>query len=134
MMIKADIKILVVDDMPVLRKLMTRMLRELGFTNVETAEDGQSAWGMIQTSINNGKPYEFIISDWNMPNMTGLDLLKVVRRTPGMEKAPFLMITAENEKANVVNAVSAGVSNFIIKPFSPQILKEKIDRIFNTKA
>jgi two-component system chemotaxis response regulator CheY len=134
MTIKADIKTLVVDDMPVLRKLMTRMLRELGLTNVETAEDGQSAWGMIQNSLKNEKPYEFIISDWNMPNMTGLDLLKVVRRTPGMEKVPFLMITAENEKDNVVNAVSAGVSNFIIKPFSPQILKEKIDRIFTTKA
>ena len=129
--IKADIKILVVDDMTTMRKIIKNMLAQIGFTNITEADDGATAWPMIQTASNEGQPFEFIISDWNMPQMSGLDLLKNVRATKGMEKLPFLMITAEAEQANVVVAVKAGVSNFIVKPFSPQTLKEKIDKIFN---
>ena len=130
MPIKPNIKILVIDDMQILRKLLMRMLKEIGLTNVADAEDGIAAWKMIEDAIERGQPFEFIISDWNMPNMTGYALLKKVRSTPGMEKIPFLMITAENEKTNVMSALNEGVSSFIIKPFSPKILRDKIDTIF----
>ncbi len=129
--IKADIKILVVDDMSTMRKIIKNMLSQIGFTNITEADDGATAWPLIESAAKEGHPYEFIISDWNMPQMSGLDLLKNVRTTQGMEKLPFLMITAEAEQGNVVVAVKAGVSNFIVKPFSPQTLKEKIDKIFN---
>jgi two-component system chemotaxis response regulator CheY len=129
--IKADIKILVVDDMSTMRKIIKNMLSQIGFTNITEADDGATAWPMIESAAKEEKPFEFIISDWNMPQMSGLDLLKNVRSTKGMEKLPFLMITAEAEQGNVVVAVKAGVSNFIVKPFSPQTLKEKIDKIFN---
>jgi len=131
MALKADIKILIVDDMSTMRKIIKNMLSQVGFTNIAEADDGATAWPMIENAIKEGRPYEFIVSDWNMPQMSGLDLLKNVRSTPGLEKLPFLMITAEAEQGNVVIAVKAGVSNFIVKPFSAQVLKEKIDRIFN---
>ena len=131
MAIKADIKILVVDDMSTMRKIIKNMLGQIGFTNITEADDGATAWPMIENGIKTGAPFEFIVSDWNMPQMSGLDLLTKVRATPGMEKLPFLMITAEAEQGNVVTAVKAGVSNFIIKPFSAAVLKEKIDKIFN---
>ena len=130
MAIKADTKILVVDDMSTMRKIIKNMLTQIGFTNISEADDGATAWPLIEGAVKDGKPFEFIVSDWNMPKMTGIDLLKNVRGTPGLEKLPFLMITAESEQGNVVIAVKAGVSNFIIKPFSAQVLKEKIDKIF----
>jgi two-component system chemotaxis response regulator CheY len=130
MALKADIKILVVDDMSTMRKIIKNMLTQIGFTNITEADDGATAWPLIEGGIKEGKPFEFIISDWNMPQMSGLDLLKNVRSTSGLEKLPFLMITAEAEQGNVVIAVKAGVSNFIVKPFSAQVLKEKIDKIF----
>jgi two-component system chemotaxis response regulator CheY len=130
MALKADIKILVVDDMSTMRKIIKNMLGQIGFTNITEADDGATAWPMIENAIKEGSPYEFIVSDWNMPQMSGLDLLKRIRDTAGLEKIPFLMITAEAEQGNVVIAVKAGVSNFIVKPFSPAVLKEKIDKIF----
>lgn len=130
MALKADIKILIVDDMSTMRKIIKNMLGQIGFTNITEADDGATAWPLIENAIKEGSPYEFIVSDWNMPQMSGLDLLKKVRATPGLEKLPFLMITAEAEQGNVVIAVKAGVSNFIVKPFSPAVLKEKIDKIF----
>ncbi len=128
--LKADMKILVVDDMSTMRKIIKNMLTQVGFTNISEADDGATAWPLIEGAIKEGKPFEFILSDWNMPQLNGLELLKKVRATPGMEKLPFLMITAEAEQGNVVIAVKAGVSNFIVKPFSAQVLKEKIDKIF----
>ncbi len=130
MALKADIKILVVDDMSTMRKIIKNMLGQIGFTNITEADDGATAWPMIENAIKEGTPYEFIVSDWNMPQLSGLDLLKKVRATSGLEKLPFLMITAEAEQGNVVIAVKAGVSNFIVKPFSAAVLKEKIDKIF----
>jgi len=131
MALKTNMKILVVDDMSTMRKIIKNMLTQVGFTNITEADDGATAWPLIEGAIKEGKPYEFILSDWNMPQMSGLDLLKKVRETSGLEKLPFLMITAEAEQGNVVIAVKAGVSNFIVKPFSAQVLKEKIDKIFN---
>ncbi len=131
MALKADMKIIVVDDMATMRKIIKNMLSQIGFTNIQEADDGATAWPLINQAKENGEPFEFILSDWNMPQLSGLDLLKKIRATPGLEKTPFLMITAESEQGNVVVAVKAGVSNFIVKPFSAQVLKEKIDKIFN---
>lgn len=131
MALKADMKIIVVDDMATMRKIIKNMLTQIGFTNIQEADDGATAWPLINQAKENGEPFEFILSDWNMPQLSGLELLKKVRTTPELEKTPFLMITAESEQGNVVVAVKAGVSNFIVKPFSAQVLKEKIDKIFN---
>lgn len=131
MALKANMKILVIDDMATMRKIIKNMLGQIGFTNIFEADDGATAWPMIEEANNTDEPFEFIVSDWNMPQMTGLDLLKKMRAMDEYKKMPFLMITAEAEQGNVVIAVKAGVSNFIVKPFSAQVLKEKIDKIFN---
>lgn len=130
MALKSDMKILVIDDMATMRKIIKNMLTQIGFKNITEADDGATAWPMIQDALNSPSPYEFIVSDWNMPQMSGLDLLKKVRETEELKKLPFLMITAEAEQGNVVIAVKAGVSNFIVKPFSAAVLKEKIEKIF----
>lgn len=131
MALNANMKILVVDDMATMRKIIKNMLGQIGFKNITEADDGATAWPMIENALQTNDPYQFIVSDWNMPQMTGLELLKKVRETEQTQKLPFLMITAEAEQGNVVIAVKAGVSNFIVKPFSAQVLKEKIDKIFN---
>lgn len=123
-------KILVVDDMSTMRKIIKNMLKKMGCDDLSEADDGAPAWEMIQEAHASGVPYDFIVSDWNMPQLTGLDLLKNIRADERFAKLPFLMITAEAEQANVVIAVKAGVSNFIVKPFSIVTLKEKIDKVF----
>jgi two-component system chemotaxis response regulator CheY len=133
MALKASMKILIIDDMSTMRKIIKNMLTQIGFKNLTEADDGATAWPLIQEALTTGEPYEFIVSDWNMPQMTGLDLLKKIRADERIKATPFLMITAEAEQGNVVVAVKAGVSNFIVKPFSAQTLKEKIDKIFNAK-
>jgi two-component system chemotaxis response regulator CheY len=107
------------------------MLQQVGFKNIEEADDGATAWPKIEQALAAGEPYQFIISDWNMPQMTGIDLLGKLKGNDKLKTVPFLMVTAEAEQGNVVIAVKAGVSNFIVKPFSAQVLKEKIDKIFN---
>ncbi len=124
-------KIIVVDDMGTMRKIIKNMLTQMGFTNVTEADDGFTAWPMVEEAQKNGDPFGFIISDWNMPKLSGIDFLKKVRATPELKDTPFLMVTAEAEQGNIVLAVQAGVSNFIVKPFSAQVFKEKIDKIFN---
>ena len=123
-------KILIVDDMNTMRKIIKGMLQKMGCDNLTEADEGIPAWKMIQDAHAAGVPYQFIISDWNMPGMTGLDLLKNVRSKEEFKALPFLMVTAEAEQANVVVAVKAGVSNYIIKPFNPDTLKTKIEKIF----
>lgn len=123
-------KILVVDDMGTMRKIIKNMLTKMGCNQLHEAEDGLPAWDMLQQAHESGAPFEFVVSDWNMPGMTGLDLLKKIREDERFKTLPFLMITAEAEQSNVVIAVKAGVSNFIVKPFSIVTLKEKIDKIF----
>jgi two-component system chemotaxis response regulator CheY len=130
---KASMKILVVDDMATMRKIVRNMLTQMGFTNVSEAEDGIPAWEMIQEAQKTGQPFEFIVSDWNMPGMSGLDLLKNLRSNDQFKKLPFLMVTAEAEQSNVITAVKAGVSNFVVKPFSQTTLQEKIAKIFPAK-
>ncbi len=130
MAIRANMKILIVDDMATMRKIIKNMLTQVGFKDITEADDGARAWPMIQQSKEAGVPFEFILSDWNMPEMDGLTLLKNIRSSDQFKDLPFLMITAEAEQGNVVIAVKAGVSNFIVKPFSAQVLKEKIEKIF----
>ena len=126
---RPDMKTIVIDDMMTMRKIITKMLKSIGFTNIQEADDGATAWPMIEEAKNAGEPFEFIVSDWNMPKMSGLDLLIKIRATEGIKDTPFLMVTAEAEQSNVVKVVQAGVSNFVVKPFKPDTLKEKIQKI-----
>lgn len=130
MPIDTSMKTLVIDDMMTMRKIITKMLKQIGFTNVSEADDGATAWPMIQQAQESGEPYDFIVSDWNMPKMSGLDLLIKIRGTEGIKDTPFLMVTAEAEQSNVIKVVQAGVSNFVVKPFKPETLQEKIQKIF----
>jgi two-component system chemotaxis response regulator CheY len=118
-------KILVVDDFSTMRRIVKNVLKQLGFENIEEAEDGAQAYSKLKT-----KGFGFVISDWNMPNMDGLALLKSVRSDPELKDMPFLMVTAEAEKDKVVEAIKAGVNNYIVKPFTAEVLKEKMDKIF----
>ena len=128
---RSDLKILVVDDFPTMRRIVKTLMRQNGFTNFTEAEDGAQALKML----NEQPDFEMIVSDWNMPNMTGLELLKAVRADPKLKHIPFLMVTAEAEKENIIEAVKSGVSNYVVKPFTGQTLKEKLDRIdANLKA
>lgn len=126
-----NMKTIVIDDMLTMRKIITKMLKTIGFTHIHEADDGATAWPMILEAYETGQPYEFIVSDWNMPKMSGLDLLIKVRETEGIKDTPFLMVTAEAEQSNVIKVVQAGVSNFVVKPFKPETLKEKIAKIFS---
>lgn len=123
-------KLLIVDDMSTMRKIIKNMLRKIGCNNIHEADDGIPAWKLIQEEHEKGEPFQFILSDWNMPGMTGLDLLKHIRADERFSKIPFLMITAEGEQSNVVTAVKAGVSNFVVKPFNIVTLQEKIKKIY----
>ena len=133
MVFSPQMKILVIDDMKTMRIIVTNMLKKIGFTNIEQADDGKTAWPMLQDALSTDAPYDFIVSDWNMPGLTGIDLLRKVRADAHLKTIPFLMVTAESEQSSVVEAVSAGVSNFVIKPFDEAILKDKIGKIFVKK-
>lgn len=117
-------KILVVDDFPTMRRIVRNLLGELGYTNISEADDGQTALPMLQAG-----DFEFLVTDWNMPGMTGIDLLKAVRADEKLAKMPVLMVTAEASKEQIVEAAQAGVSGYIIKPFTAATLAEKIERI-----
>ena len=119
-----QIKILVVDDFATMRKVIRNLLKQVGFENVTEAEDGVNALRTLKS-----QKIDFVISDWNMPNMTGLELLKAVRADEELKLTPFLMVTAEALQDNVVAAVKAGVNNYIVKPFTADVLNEKINKI-----
>ena len=120
-----NMKILTVDDFSTMRRIIRNMLRQLGYTNIVEAEDGAEALSLLQR-----EKMDFVISDWNMPNMNGLDLLKAIRADENLKPIPVLLVTAEALKENVVEAVKAGVNNYVVKPFTAETLKEKIDAIF----
>ncbi|HOG16728.1 MAG TPA: response regulator [Syntrophales bacterium] len=117
-------KILIVDDFATMRKVIRNLLKQVGYENILEAEDGVSALRVLKA-----QKVDLIISDWNMPNMTGFELLKAVRADADLGKTPFLMVTAEALQDNVVAAVKAGVSNYIVKPFTAEVLNEKISKI-----
>ncbi|HLE09990.1 MAG: hypothetical protein A2504_00930 [Bdellovibrionales bacterium RIFOXYD12_FULL_39_22] len=128
--ISNKLKILVVDDMPTMRKVIIHMLKEIGLANASEVDDGDQAWIEIKNAIKDNVPYELIVSDINMPKVNGLELLEKVRNDPQTKRTPFLIITVEDQTYTVMKAVQLGVSNYIVKPFSPNILKDKIYRIF----
>ncbi|TWI72431.1 two-component system chemotaxis response regulator CheY [Desulfobotulus alkaliphilus] len=119
-----SIKILCVDDFATMRRILKNILKQLGFTNITEADDGTTAL----EELKKGK-FDLIISDWNMPKMSGLELLKTVRGMDDYKDIPFLMVTAEAQKQNVVEAVQAGVSNYVVKPFTAESISEKIEKI-----
>lgn len=120
-----DMKILIVDDFSTMRRIVKNLLRDLGFTNTSEADDGLTALPMLQ-----GGKYDFLVTDWNMPGMEGIDLLKTVRADPELASLPVLMVTAESKKDQIVEAAQAGVNGYVVKPFTAATLKEKIDKIF----
>jgi two-component system, chemotaxis family, chemotaxis protein CheY len=129
MSVNKNLKILVVDDFATMRKVIRNLLKQGGFENIVEAEDGVAALKVLQS-----QKVDFVISDWNMPNMSGLELLKAVRGSDDLKELPFLMVTAEALKDNVVAAVKAGVSNYIVKPFTAEVLTEKIEKIVKSMA
>jgi two-component system, chemotaxis family, chemotaxis protein CheY len=121
--------ILVVDDYSTMIRIIRNLLKQLGFENVDDANDGSAALAKMQ-----GKQYGLIISDWNMEPMTGYDLLREVRANPALSKTPFIMITAESKTENVIAAKKAGVSNYIVKPFNAATLRTKMEAVFVAPA
>lgn len=120
-----DMRILIVDDFSTMRRIVRNILRQLGMNNVVEADDGTTAWDTL-----NRDKIDFIVSDWNMPKMTGIELLRKVRASEEFADIPFLMVTAEAQQENIIEAVQAKVSNYIVKPFTADTMKQKIDKIF----
>jgi len=127
-MFNFKIKVLVVDDFPTMRRIIKNLLKQLGFENVDEAENGEDALKKLRSS-----EYGLVVSDWNMPVMEGIELLKNVRSDPQLKDIPFLMVTAEAEKEKVIEAIKAGVDNYIVKPFTGEVLKEKLEKIAQKK-
>ena len=120
-----NIKILIVDDFSTMRRIIKNLLRDLGFSNTQEADDGMSALPMLK----NGD-FDFLVTDWNMPGMSGIDLLKAVRSDENLASLPVLMVTAEAKRDQIIEAAQSGVNGYVVKPFTAQALKEKIDKIF----
>lgn len=120
-----NMKFLVVDDFSTMRRIVRNLLKELGFSNVDEAEDGQVALHKLKSS-----QFDFVVTDWNMPNMTGIELLRAIRADPSLKHLPVLMITAEAKKENIVEAAQAGASGYVVKPFTAATLDEKLGKIF----
>ncbi|HSP56860.1 MAG TPA: chemotaxis response regulator CheY [Halomonas sp.] len=124
-MVDKNMSILVVDDFPTMRRIVRSLLKELGFTNVEEAEDGQDALSKLK-----GGGFQFVVSDWNMPNLDGLEMLKRIRADDGLKTLPVLMVTAEAKKENIIAAAQAGANGYVVKPFTAATLEEKLNKIF----
>ncbi|GAA5175099.1 MULTISPECIES: chemotaxis response regulator CheY [Halomonadaceae] len=120
-----NMSILVVDDFPTMRRIVRSLLKELGYTNVEEAEDGQDALGKLRAG-----GFEFVVSDWNMPNLDGLEMLKQIRADDALKSLPVLMVTAEAKKENIIAAAQAGANGYVVKPFTAATLEEKLNKIF----
>lgn len=127
-MLDFKIKVLVVDDFSTMRRILKNILKQIGYSDIEEAEDGNCALARLRQG-----GYGLVVSDWNMPNMTGLDLLKAIRADNVLSNMPVLMVTAEAKKENVIDAIKAGVNNYVVKPFTADVLKEKIEKIFDNK-
>lgn len=124
-----DLRFLVVDDFSTMRRIIKNLLNDLGYQNVAEADDGTTALPILQAG-----EIDFLITDWNMPGMAGLDLLKAVRSDPKLARIPVLMLTAESKREQIIEAAQAGVSGYVIKPFTAETLKEKLDKILNAPA
>ena len=124
-----DMKFLVVDDYSTMRRIVKNLLHDLGYANVTEADDGKTALPLLQ----NGS-FDFLITDWNMPGMPGLELLQAVRSDEKLAQLPVLMLTAEAKREQIVEAAQAGVNGYVVKPFTAQTLKEKIEKILSTRS
>jgi len=124
-MVDKNISILIVDDFPTMRRIVRSLLKELGYTNVDEAEDGQEGLTKLKTG-----DFEFVVSDWNMPNLDGLEMLKQIRADESLQHLPVLMVTAEAKKENIIAAAQAGASGYVVKPFTAATLEEKLNKIF----
>jgi two-component system chemotaxis response regulator CheY len=120
-----NMKILVVDDFSTMRRIIKNLLRDLGLTNTQEADDGQTALPMLKDG-----DFDFVVTDWNMPGMQGIDLLKHIRADEKLKHLPVLMVTAEAKREQIIAAAQAGVNGYIVKPFTAGTLKEKLDKIF----
>ena len=118
-------KVLIVDDFSTMRRIIKNLLRDLGFTNTFEADDGHTALPMLKSG-----DFEFVVTDWNMPIMQGIDLLKEIRKDPSLKHLPVLMVTAEAKREQIIEAAQAGVNGYIVKPFTAGTLKEKLDKVF----
>ena len=126
-MADTNMKFLVVDDFSTMRRIVRNLLKELGFSNVDEAEDGVVALSKLRSTN-----FDFVVSDWNMPNMTGIDLLRAIRADAALKHLPVLMVTAEAKKENIIEAAQAGANGYIVKPFTAATLDEKLNKIFVT--
>lgn len=122
-----SMKILIVDDMVTMRRIVKNVLKQLGFSNIDEAENGQDGLQKLKSS-----KYDFVVSDWNMPVMTGIDMLRAIRADEQLKAIPVLMVTAEAQQKNLVEAVQAGVSNYIVKPFTAETMQENSQRYSNS--
>ncbi|CNI44536.1 chemotaxis response regulator CheY [Yersinia vastinensis] len=120
-----NLRFLVIDDFATMRRIVRNLLQDLGFKNVEEAEDGQDALNKLRES-----KFDFVISDWNMPNLDGLQLLSEIRKDENLSKTPVLMVTAEAKKENIIAAAQAGANGYVVKPFTAATLEEKLNKIF----
>ena len=120
-----QVKFLIVDDFSTMRRIIRNLLKELGYSNVDEAEDGVMALAKLRN-----ESFDFVVSDWNMPNMDGLTMLQQIRADPALAKLPVLMVTAEAKKENIIAAAQAGASGYVVKPFTAATLDEKLNKIF----
>jgi two-component system chemotaxis response regulator CheY len=127
--VNKELKFLIVDDQSTMRRIIKNLLHDLGYTNVTEADDGKTALPMLQAGN-----FDILITDWNMPGMPGIELLKAVRADVKLAKLPVLMLTAEAKREQIIEAAQAGVNGYVIKPFTAATLKEKLDKIFATLA
>lgn len=121
-----NMKFLIVDDFSTMRRIIRNLLKELEFTNADEAEDGIAALAKLR-----GGNFDFVVSDWNMPNMTGIELLRTIRADDTLKHLPVLMVTAEAKKENIIEAAQAGASGYVVKPFTAAVLEEKLNKIFD---
>ncbi|MGL5048054.1 MAG: chemotaxis response regulator CheY [Shewanella sp.] len=124
-----NMKILIVDDFSTMRRIIKNLLRDLGFNNTQEADDGSTALPMLKKG-----DFDFVVTDWNMPGMQGIDLLRAIRADDSLKHLPVLMVTAEAKREQIIAAAQAGVNGYVVKPFTAATLKEKLDKIFERLA
>ena len=132
-----SLRVLIIDDMPAMRSLLQGMLQDMGFKNIDEAEDGEDAWHLLQQSTDSdfaSDTYDLIVSDWHLSGMSGADLLRAVRSTENLRTLPFIMITAQSDSESISEAISAGVSAYLVKPFVSAHLEEKIRDVYKNEA
>lgn len=129
-MFKPNTKFLIADDFGTMRKILKKSLTDLGYNNIVEAIDGANAYQLLNEHAKTDDPVSFIISDWNMPNMTGMELLKKCKSEEVYKKIPFMLVTAESEKSQILEAVQAGVIDYVVKPFSPAMIKSKLEAAY----